>query len=420
MRIVPLGLLALACALGLLAVPGDAMAGWGAPETLTRSGSAYGVSVAAGVQGDAAVAYIRSLHGQNRAEVRRGSVRGTLAAPVVLDTSSRLMDTSAVAFGSDRRAYVARRRFVEGNHRVWGASVDRNGRVAGRSRITGGGESAYGPRFALPSGAEPLLFWGRRTFAGAALATNAFYERLRSLPGPSVEVSMTVAADGTVIAAWTTGGAGFGSQLARPQGTWSPPQRLSDPAIGQVVSPPQLTVDPDGTVLAAWTTSSARGVAVDLAVRPPGTSAFGASTRVVDPSVRARSVQITGTASGEVLLAYVAAANGLSGPVNLVRLRPSGEVAGRAVLSPPGESTREVSLRADGVSATFAAWTESGPRHGALRAVRIAPGGIIGSVRTLAGTAIGPPALAGLPNAGALLAWASPADGRVRLARYTF
>src|SRR5207247_9446383 len=120
---------------GLLAVPGDAMAGWGAPGTLTRSGSAYGVSVAAGVQGDAAVAYIRSLHGQHRAEVRRGSVRGTLAAPVILDTSSRLMDTSAVAFGSDRRAYVARRRFVEGNHRVWGAAGDPNGRGAGRSRI---------------------------------------------------------------------------------------------------------------------------------------------------------------------------------------------------------------------------------------------------------------------------------------------
>ena len=107
--------------------------------------------------------------------------------------------------------------------------------------------------------------------------------------------------------------------------------------------------------------------------------------------------------------------------MKLVRLTPAGAIAGRRTLTPAGETASEPTLAADGTSGAFAAWAENGPVRDRLRAVRIAPGGIVGSVKTIAGTgdALAAPALFGLPLGGALLAWSSPKDGRVRLARYS-
>ena len=414
-------LLLAAASLGLLALPAPALAGWSAPETLTRSGQAYGVSVSADVQGDAGVAYVRTLSGHNRAELRRGTIRGRLAAPVVLDDSTRAMDTTALAFGADRDAYVAWRRYFEGNHRVWGAAVDRRAVARPLSRVTGGGESAYAPGFAIGAGG-PVLFWGRRTSAAAALPVNGGFEHLPSLKGPSVALAMTTTGGGGVMAAWEQEGGAYAAQLRGPGRSWSAPQRLSDPAAGRVASTPALTVGRDGTVLVAWTTSSAQGIALDLAVRPAGGAAFGAPAQVVDPAERAREPRLAASSSGEVLLAYLATAGAVrSGPVKLVRLTPRGAVAGRTTLTPAGETASEPSLAADGTSGSFAAWTENGPDRGRLRVVRVAPGGIVGTVTTIAGTgdALAPPALFGLPLGGALLAWSSPKDGRVRLARYS-
>jgi hypothetical protein len=412
----------MAIAVAALALPSSALAGWSAPELLTQSGSAYGVSVAADVQGDAGVAYVRTLDGRNRAELRRGSVRGKLASPVILNTSPHAMDTSALAFDADRNATTAWRQYVDGNDRVWGAYVDRQGRRGSLLHVTGGGESAYEPTFAVGAGPSPLLVWGRRTSAGAAAPDNGGYLRYHSLNGPSVDVSMTTTADGAVTAAWASGGVAYAATLARPTGSWTAPQQLSDPAAGTVASTPVLTVARNGNVLAAWTASNAGGIELDAAVRPAGAGAFGPPAQVVDPGDYARTPRLATMASGEVLLTYLATrGHTSSGPVELVRLSPSAQVLQRLTLTGSGETASVSALAADGTSGAFAAWAENGPDRGVMRAVRIAPGGIVGSVKTLSSTGDPEslPALAGLPTGGALLAWPSPHDHRVRLARYS-
>jgi hypothetical protein len=415
-------LFATTIAASLLAIPSPALAGWSTPEVLTQSGSAFGVSVAADAQGDAGVAYVRTLNGSHRAELRRGTVRGKLAAPVVLNTTAHAMDTTALAFDADRNATTAWRQYVDGNDRVWGAFVDRNGRRGSLLRVTGGGESAYEPAFAVGAGPSALLFWGRRTFAGAAAPENGGYLRYHSLQGPSVDVSMTTTADGAVTAAWTTGGVAYAASLPRPTASWTAPQQLSDPSAGMVASTPVLTVARNGNVLAAWTASNAGGIELDAAVRPAGASSFGPPAQIVDPGDYARRLRLATMPSGELLLTYLATRGHVSsGPVELVRLNASAAILQRLTLTSRGETASASALAADGTSGAFAAWAENGPDRGVLRAVRIAPGGIVGTVKTLSSTGDPEalPALAGLPNGGALLAWSSPTDHRVRLARYS-
>src|SRR5262245_2527884 len=415
-------LLATTIALAALALPSSALAGWSTPEVLTQSGSAFGVSVAADRQGDAGVAYVRSLNGSNRAELRRGTVHGKLAAPLVLNSSKHAMDTTALAFDSDRNATTAWRQYVDGNDRVWGAFVNRQGRRGSLLHVTGGGESAYDPAFAVGAGPVPLLYWGRRTSAGAAAPENGGYLRYHSLSGPSVGTSMTTTTDGAVTAAWTSGGVAYASTLAKPNGSWTPPQQLSNASSGTVASTPVLTVARNGNVLAAWTASNAGGIELDAAVRAAGAAAFAAPAQIVDPGDFAREPRLATTASGEILLTYLATRGHTSaGSLELVRLNPSAGILQRLTLTASGETTSEAALAADGSSGAFAAWTENGPKRGTLRVVRIAPGGIVGTVKSLSttGDPDSLPALAGLPTGGALLAWVSPHDHRVRLSRYS-
>jgi hypothetical protein len=85
-------------ALAVLAPATASGAAWSAPRTVASSGDSSSPSVALDDRGHAAVAYVRSPGGARRAEVRRGSLRSWLGAPVVLDRSVHAVDSSAVAF----------------------------------------------------------------------------------------------------------------------------------------------------------------------------------------------------------------------------------------------------------------------------------------------------------------------------------
>jgi hypothetical protein len=108
-RVLPAACLALAMAAALAAAPA---ASWHAPESLTRSGDAYGASVATG-GGALAVAYVRGVGAASRVELRTGTLRGRLG---------------------------------------------RDGRVAALRTISGAGESAYDPTF-LPAADGETYRW---------------------------------------------------------------------------------------------------------------------------------------------------------------------------------------------------------------------------------------------------------------------
>src|ERR671934_2738017 len=90
-RILLLALIALAIAPG-----GAAAASWSAPQALTRAGDAFSPALANGTNGGVAVAYTRALGSVQRVELRNGTLRGTLRAPVVLDSSSHAVFGPAV------------------------------------------------------------------------------------------------------------------------------------------------------------------------------------------------------------------------------------------------------------------------------------------------------------------------------------
>jgi hypothetical protein len=78
-----------AVALAVLAPATASGAAWRPPRTVASSGDSSSPSVALDDRGHAAVAYVRSLGGTRRAEVRRGAVVGTSAGEVLLAYVSR-------------------------------------------------------------------------------------------------------------------------------------------------------------------------------------------------------------------------------------------------------------------------------------------------------------------------------------------
>ena len=362
-RALPAACLALAMAAAPAAAPA---ASWHAPEPLTRSGDAYGASVATG-GGALAVAYIRGVGAASRVELRTGTLRGRLGAPVVLRSSPRNAYVTATSVGPDGRAIVAWLRHVQANNRVRATSVRRDGRVAALRTISGAGESAYDPTFLPAADGETYLGWARRSFGQAAPFAGGSFAPLFSSPFTGVGSSATAAVDatGTLVAVWTSGRRVLTAQ-ARAGAPPSTPRELA--ADGRV---PQAAVMPDGTIVATWTTSS--GIAA--ASRPSGGD-FGPAAVVA--AVPATAARLIAAATGDsLLLVFVDGDRHLRAQ----RLTPAGRRRGPVVAVGGADETDGVALAGDS-SATFAAWSERST--GAVRVARIARDGIFGAPRPLA------------------------------------
>jgi hypothetical protein len=388
----------LAALLLAVAPSGAAAATWSAPQALTRSGAAFSPAVANGTNGGVAVAYLRQLGGASRVELRNGTLSGSLRAPVVLDSSTHAIFDPAVAINFDGRSVVAWRRFFEGNHRVRATSVRRDGHVGPVQRLSGGGESAYEPVFLPSADGQTYLGWPRRTFGQFVPFANGAFQPFVSSPGAAIGNSPVAAVDstGTIVLVWTSGGQVL-TATGRPGGAFSAPAKVLAAPGGD----PRITVLPDGTVVAAWTTAAG----VVAATRPPGGD-FGAPVTVVGTAVS--DAQIIASAAGEVMVAYVDGARHLL----LQRLTPALARVGTPFDLGAGAETLGVALARDN-SAVFASWTERS--SGAIHVRRLAPGGILGTVRTIVSRSVlrgHPPATA----AGAV-AWVN-GGGTLLMSRY--
>jgi hypothetical protein len=353
--------------LALAIVPsGAAAASWSAPQALTRAGDAFSPALANGTNGGVAIAYVRQLGGTERAELRNGTLRGTLRAPVVLDSSQHAIFDPAVTINFDGRSVVAWRRYLDGNHRVRATSVRRDGHVGPVRALSGGGESAYAPAFLPSADGQVYLRWPRRTFGQFVPFANGGFQPFTSSAFAAIGDDPVAAVDstGAIVLVWSAGGH-LMTATGRPGGEFSAPSQLA--AAGR---DPQVTVLPDGTVVAAWTTDAG----VVAASRPPG-GGFGAPVTVVDGAVSA--ARIIGSAAGEVMVAFV----DVSRQLRLQRLTPVLARVGAVFDLGAGDVTLDVALGRD-PSAVFAAWTERST--GAVRVRRIAPAGIIGPARSLA------------------------------------
>jgi hypothetical protein len=391
-RSVVLALIALA-----IAPSAAAAASWSAPQPLTRAGDAFGPALANGTNGGVAVAYTRRLGSAQRVELRNGTLRGTLRAPVVLDSSQHAIFDPAVAINFDGRAVVAWRRFVDRNHRVRATSVRRDGHVGPVRALSGSGESAYAPAFLPSADGQVYLGWPRRTFGQFVPFANGAFQPFASSEFAAIGNDPVAAVDstGTIVLVWAVGGR-IEAATGRPGAGFSAPSVLA--SSGRA---PQATVLPDGTIVAAWTTNAG----VVAAARPPA-SAFGAPVSVVGQPVMA--ARIIASAAGEVMVAFVDA----SPHLRLQRLTPALGAVGATIDLGEGDETRDVALARD-PSAVFAAWTERST--GAVRVRRIAPGGIIGPPRTIASRSL----LRGQPPATAAgaVAWVN-GGGTLLMSRY--
>ena len=392
LRTVLLALLALA-----LVPSGAAAASWSAPQALTRAGDVFGPALANGTNGGVAVAYVRQLGSTERVELRNGTLSGTLRAPAVLDSSTHAMFDPAVAINFDGRSVVAWRRYFEGNHRVRATSVRRDGHVGPVRRLSGGGESAYAPAFLPSADGQTYLDWPRRTFGQFVPFADGAFQPFASSPGAAIGNDPAAALDstGTIVLVWTSAGRVM-TATGRPGGAFSTPSVLA--AEGRE---PEVTVTPDGVVVAMWRTRSGL-----VAASRSGTGGFGPPVTVVDGATA--GAQVIAGSAGEVMVAYVDGTRQL----RLQRLTPALARVGAPFDLGAGVATRGVALAHDG-SAVFAAWTERAT--GAVHARRLAGGGIIGPLRTIAPRSLlrgHPPATA----AGAV-AWVN-GGGTLLMSRY--
>jgi hypothetical protein len=396
------------------AAPAAVGAPWSAPRSLTVAGIAGEPAVALGGRDLAAVAYVRSVNGERRLELRRGAT-GALGAPVLLDRDRRFgADSPTLVFDGavDLVAWRHARRLPSGEPtRVIAlASVGPSGTATAPRELTGP-PNAYDPRLVSPQ----LLVFNRRTTGYLTELESRQVRGTTRLPaGATFDVQARLA-DGTLLAVWTQSGAVFSAAKAPGALAFGAVARLS-PARGYARSP-QLAVTTDGHAVAVWTQSDASGRALLAAARPPG-GTFGAPTVLAAAAAEAVSTRAVATTAGDVFVTYVASGRFAgAGPLYALRVAPDGRAATPVrMLTAPGERTRDVSLAVDS-GAGYAAWTTAGRGRRAVRVVRVAPGAIVGAVRTVSGrddVQSGPPAFAMSTDGRALIAYATKSN-RIRL-----
>ena len=401
--LVPAAVLAL---LGALAPA--ASASWSAARALTASGAATPAVVALSGPDRMAALYVRSLGGQDRVELRRGT-EDRLGPPTVIerDRGGRL-DSPALHVDRDR-ALTVWRRLGAG---LGAASVPFSRGPNDPRTLTGRG-MFYDPRFVAPD----LLTWHSRRQGSVRERLGGTFGVTTRLPtGATFGAALVVDRDGGLVVAWPQDGRILVAQ--RPAGgAFGPPVRLSGDGYART---PVLAVTANGAVVAAWVQNAGEGNALMVAARPRG-GGFGAARELAPAAEGAVSPRALGTSDGAILLSYVASGARVGwvvrrGPLRVLRAGPDGVPAGRTLtLTPDEERTRDAALAAD-ASAAWVAWAGTREGRDPLHVRRLATGGILGRLRTLSGrddVAPGPPAFAMTRSSRALLTYARR-DGRLR------
>jgi hypothetical protein len=425
MRCSPALLLATTALAGAVLPASASAASWTPSRAATSRGVAFEPSVAADARGRLAMGWMRRLGSDNRAEVRQGTLRAGLRGDAnVLDSVARNMDSVTVGFGADGVLAVMWRRLLNRAQRIRGATVSTGGSTSGPFELTGDGtQSAYDPR--LVAGADGSLrgVWARRSTSESALVTGTSFGSPVALPSPGngVAPAVVVDRDGTTVVAWADRGRMLTAQ-APAGGAFAPTVALADLGYAR---DPQLALTAAGAVVAVWTASAGHGNALIGAVRPPGEAGFGAGFPIVGETAHATGPRLAATSAGEVLVAYVSsrterAYGSSSGRVQMARLGADGRPAGGppVLLSPDGVRAISPAIASDGTGSAFAGWSDARPGRRAVQVRRIAPGAILGAVRTLGGGDIAssaPPVLAGAAGRG-VAAWVR--SGHVRYSVY--
>ncbi len=395
-----------AASVGLAGPASAPAAQWSPTATATVAGNSFEPVASVGGGNRLAIAWVRQLAGRKRTELREGTPsKGLLGPALVLDSSTHLVDSPALAFLDHRGTLaVAWRRYLAGNHRIRGAIVSPALRPGPTAALSAGGESAYSPTFIhSPASFETVaLGWSRRTFSQLADVTTTGFASPATLPGAPIfgpvaaydgagtQVAVSSDAKQILDTERPAGASGFGSSTAVAPA----------PGAGALIS----TSTPSGAVAAVWST----GGSLTAAVRPRG-GVFGSPVEIAPAGEHPRGVGITADSANEILVAYLPSlANGApSGALRVLRLGPTGApLAGAITLASAGVSSAPT-LATD-TSGAFVGWSAAGVVH----VIRIAPGGILGRVQTLPGHIQGgAPSLTGMPSFGAVATWS--ANGRI-------
>jgi hypothetical protein len=417
-RIASIG--AVAIALGA-AVPAAARAGsWTAARAATSAGRAFDPSVAADSGGRIALGFTRTLDGRHRAEIRQGRLRdGLRGGSALLDSQTHFISDVTVglrpgAVGPD----VVWRRFSSNAQRLFGGAVRAGSRVllSAPVLLTTGKESGYEPRWVDGADGVRRLVYDRRTTSAARDLSASGYGPEAAVPGTGItaQPGLAVAADGTRTVAWLDNGRVLVAQAA-PDSAYGAAAQLPSAGYARDV---QVVQGTDGTVVVAWLSNAGQGNAVQIAVRPPG-GAFGAPVTIVPGTEGAYAPRMVATSAGEFMLAWVATGRtsgyaSSAGTVRLRRLTAGGAPVGAIRdLTAPDTRASEPELAHDGTGSVIAAWgrVERGWRR-TIQARRIAPGGIMGTIRNVSprsGAQGGAPVLAGA-SGDAVAAWTSPTN----------
>jgi hypothetical protein len=402
-----------------LAVAAPAGAFWRPAVTLARGANAFQAEAAQGPDALLAVAWMRQPSASRlvRAEVARARGAGRFGRPIALDDSSHLIASPSLAFEPGGRLDVAWQRHMRTNHGIVLRSVERDGSVGRLQQLTGGGESAYEPRFSGRFGEDPWLGWSRRTppvwFTQVSGGRTSAV--LRPPGGGVFDTTLAVAPDGGLLLTWAERGV-WASYKPPGAAGFSTAMRIS--TGGEMARSPQAAFLPDGRAAVVFSQHDGDGYALRAAVGPP--DALSAPVALTGTGESAFVQSLAALPSGELDVGYVSRpvgtrSNARSGTPRLVRVGAGGRPVG-AILTLDGQRSSGLRLAADASSGGYAVWIASGQ----VRGRRLAPGGILGTPRRLTSrgeTASQLSLAAGAPSNDALVAWTT-SHGAVRAARY--
>jgi len=390
----------------VLAAPAAAGASqWSPTRAATIAGASFEPVATVGGGNRLAIGWIRELHGVNRAEIREGTpAKGLQGASLVLDSQAHIVEDPTLAFLDHRGTLaVAWRRYLDGNDRIRGVIVSPSFKAGPTQALSGGGESGYSPTFIhSPASFETVaLGWSRRTFSQLANVTTTGFSSPARLPGAPI-FGPVAAYDGagTQVSVSSNGQQILDTERpAGASGFGSPTVVAAAPSAEQLTS----TSTPSGSVVAIFSVDGA----LMAAVRPQG-GVFAAPTVIAPASEDPRNIAVTADSANEILVAYLPSVGGtVTGALRVLRLGPTGAPLGAAITLATASVHSPPSVATD-TSGAFVGWSSGGAVH----VVRIAPGAIVGPVRTLAARiAEGAPSLTGMPSFGAVATWVS--GGRI-------
>jgi hypothetical protein len=237
--------------------------------------------------------------------------------------------------------------------------------------------------------------------------------------GQAGEVGAAMAADGTVWAAWSTSDAEGNGALAlatRPPG--GPPAKLGPIAAGGAPAHPSLTVAADGTLVAGWLDIDPN--TGDTLVRVGRRAGDGSVPAVTLAREDAADLEVASGASGVVAAAWSAGGEG-SGTIHVRISRDNGVGWGPVrTLSTDNDATDPgVAVAPDGtVVVAWARLDDDGA--GRIKLASIFPNDAVSGVAVVspAGDDAGEPAVAASPSLGTVVAWTavdSAENGRVKV-----